>query len=120
MRIVRRDVPEATALPSYILDWKLILNWKFKMKNFNLIAVVTLALGAANAYAGDMDVPAGTYENAAAVSQADPSSAQLVTPMKGSTASSGKTRAEVRQELIRAQQDGTMARLNSLLYGGGS
>ncbi len=90
------------------------------MKNFNLIVAVTLALGAANAYAGDMDVQAGTYENAAAVSQADPSSAQLVTPMKGSTASSGKTRAEVRQELIRAQQDGTMARLNSLLYGGGS
>jgi hypothetical protein len=90
------------------------------MKNLSLIAAATLALGAAHAYAGDMDVPAGTYGNAATVSQADPSSAQLVTPMKGSTASSGKTREEVRQELIRAQRDGTMARLNALLYGGGS
>jgi len=90
------------------------------MKKLSLIAATTLALGAANGYAGDMDVPAGTYENAVTVSQANPSSAQLVTPMKGNTVSSGKTRQEVRQELIRAQRDGTMARLNALLYGGGS
>jgi len=90
------------------------------MRNLSLIAAATPALGAAHAYAGDMDVATGTYENAATVSQANPSSAQLVTPMKGNTASSGKTREEVRQELIRAQKDGTMARLNALLYGGGS
>jgi Domain of unknown function (DUF4148) len=90
------------------------------MKNLGLIAAATLALGAAHAYAGDMVVPAGAYENAVTVSQANPSSAQSVTPMKGNTASYGKTREEVRQELIRAQQDGTMARLNALLYGGGS
>ncbi|NML97606.1 DUF4148 domain-containing protein [Paraburkholderia sp. RP-4-7] len=90
------------------------------MKSLSLIAAATLALGAAHAYAGDMDVPAGTYENAATVSQANPSSAQPVSPMKGNTVSSGKTREEVRQEMIRAEQDGTMARLNALLYGGGS
>jgi hypothetical protein len=38
--------------------------------------------------------------------------------MKSGPASTGKTREEVRQELIRAQQDGTMERLNMLLYGG--
>lgn len=90
------------------------------MKNPGLIVAATLALGAAHAYAGDMDVPAGTNENAVSVSQANPSSTQLVTPMKGNTASHGKTRQEVRQELIRAQQDGTIARLNALFYGGGS
>lgn len=90
------------------------------MKSLSLIAAATLALGTAHAYAGDMDVPAGTSVNAVTVSQASPSSAQLVTPMKGNTASSGKTREEVRQELIRAQQDGMLARLNALLYGGGS
>jgi hypothetical protein len=90
------------------------------MKNLSLIAIAALALGAAHAYAGDMDVPAGPNENAVTVSQANPSSAQLVRPMTGNAASHGKTRQEVRQELIRAQQDGTIARLNALLYGGGS
>jgi hypothetical protein len=87
------------------------------MKHLSLIAAASLALGAAHAYAGDMNVSAGTYENAATVSQADPGVAQPATPMKSSPASTGKTREEVRQELIRAQQDGTMARLNAL-YGG--
>jgi hypothetical protein len=120
MRLVRRDVPETSALWSDILDCK--LNWELEilMKNLGLIATATLALGAAHAYGGDMAVQAGTDENAVIVSQANSSSTRLVTPMKGNTASSGKTREEVSQELIRAQQDGTMARLNELLYGGGS
>lgn len=88
------------------------------MKHLSLIAAATLALGAAHVYAGDMDVSAGTFENAATVSQADPAAAQPVMAMKSSPASMGKTREEVRQELIRAQQDGTMERLNAL-YGGG-
>jgi hypothetical protein len=115
---VRRDVPESTALSPDILDSK--LNRELEIVTKNLMAAATLALGAAHAYAGDMAIPAGTYENAVTVSQANPSSAQSVTPMKGNTASYGKTREEIRQELIRTQQDGTMARLNMLLYGGGS
>jgi Domain of unknown function (DUF4148) len=87
------------------------------MKHLSLIAAASLALGAAHAYAGDMNVSAGTYENAATVSQADPGVAQPATLVKSSPASTGKTREEIRQELIRAQQDGTMARLNEL-YGG--
>jgi hypothetical protein len=90
------------------------------MKNLNLIAAAAFALGTAPAYAGDMDVLAGPSGNAVTVSQANPSSAQPVTPMKGNAASHDKTRQEVRQELIRAQQDGTIARLNALFYGGGS
>ena len=38
--------------------------------------------------------------------------------MKSNAAPVGKTRAEVYEELIRAQQDGTLERLNEL-YGGG-
>jgi hypothetical protein len=51
------------------------------------------------------------------VSQANSAPAQPAAPMKGNIAPVGKTRAEVYQELIRAQQDGTMERLNEL-YGG--
>lgn len=88
------------------------------MRYLTLTASVLVAV-AAHAYAGEYDAATATSgDNAAVVSQANAAPAQPVTPMKNNTAHVGKTRAEVYQELIRAQQDGTMDRLNEL-YGGG-
>jgi hypothetical protein len=89
------------------------------MKHLTLIATGALIAIAAHAYAGESDIATGTSGgNAAVVSQANSAPAQSTAPMKGNIAPVGKTRAEVYQELIRAQQDGTMERLNEL-YGGG-
>ncbi|KWR83759.1 DUF4148 domain-containing protein [Cupriavidus sp. IDO] len=88
------------------------------MKHFSLIAAATLALGAAHVYAADMDVPAGPNDNGTTVSQAAPAAGQAAMPTAVRPAPMGKTREEVRQELIRAQKDGTMERLNSLYSGG--
>jgi hypothetical protein len=86
-------------------------------KHFGLVAAATLALWAAHVYAGDMDVAASPDENGTTVSQVTPAAGQGTMPMTGSPAPMGKTREEVRQELMRAQKDGTMERLNTL-YGG--
>ncbi|AQV96790.1 DUF4148 domain-containing protein [Cupriavidus necator] len=88
------------------------------MKHFSLIAAATLALAAAHVYAADMDVAAGPDENGTTVSQAAPAAGQAPMPTTARPAPMGKTREEVRQELIRAQKDGTLDRLNEL-YGGG-
>jgi Domain of unknown function (DUF4148) len=88
------------------------------MKHFTLIVGATLALGAAHAYAGDMDVAPGPDESGATVSKVVPAAGQATMPMKGSPAPMGKTREEVYQELIRAQKDGTMERLTALYNGG--
>lgn len=87
------------------------------MKAMNLIPVVALSLFAMQVYAGDNPDTYGTAPNSnAAMTE------QSVGGMPGGTTSSGapvgKTRAQVYQELIRAQQDGTMDRINAL-YGGG-
>jgi len=88
------------------------------MKYLNLIATGALMAVAAYTYAGESDIATGTSgANATVVSQANSAPAQPAAPMKGNIAPVGKTRAEVYQELIRAQQDGTMERLNEL-YGG--
>jgi hypothetical protein len=86
------------------------------VKYLSLIAAAILAMGATHAYAGDTDVTTGPDENGTTVSQVVPAAGQATTPMKGSPAPMGKTREEVYQELIRAQKDGTMERLN-VLYG---
>lgn len=87
------------------------------MKHLSLIVAATLALGAAHAYACDMGAAAGPEANGTTVSQGA-ATEQATMPMKGSPAPAGRTREEVRQELIRAQKDGTLERLNAL-YGGG-
>jgi hypothetical protein len=90
------------------------------MKRLTVIATAALMAVAAHAYAGESDAPTGTSDNnAEVVSQATSVSAQPAVPMTGSIAPVGKTRAEVYQELLRAQNDGALARLNALLYSGG-
>jgi hypothetical protein len=89
------------------------------MKYLTLVVTGTLMAVAAQAYAGEYDAAKGTPgDNSAVVSQANSAPAQPAAPMKSNAAPVGKTRAEVYEELIRAQQDGTLERLNEL-YGGG-
>jgi hypothetical protein len=89
------------------------------MKYLTLVAASALMAIAAHAYGGEYDVATGTSgDTTAAVPQANSAPAQPIAPMKSNTAPVGKTRAEVYRELMRAQQDGTMERLNEL-YGGG-
>lgn len=87
------------------------------MKHLSLIAATTLALGAVHVYAADMDVAAGPNEIGTTLMQAAPATGQAAMPPTIRPAPMGKTREEVRQELIQAQKDGTMERLNAL-YGG--
>lgn len=89
------------------------------MKYLILIVTGALTAVAAQAYAGEYDAAKGTRgDNSAVVSQANSAPVQPAAPMKSNAAPVGKTRAEVYEELIRAQQDGTLERLNEL-YGGG-
>jgi hypothetical protein len=89
------------------------------MKRLTIVAAVALTAFAAHAYAGEYDAATGTSsDNTAVVSQANSAPAQPAAPMMGNIAPVGKTRAAVYQELMRAQQDGTLERLNAL-YGGG-
>ena len=86
------------------------------MKALTLIPIAALALCTTLAYAGD---DAGTASTATGSNAAMTSDAVGGTSMGSSNSGAlhAKTRAEVKQELQRAQQDGTMDRLNSL-YGG--
>ncbi len=89
------------------------------MKYLTLVATGALMAVSVQAYAGEYDAAKGTPgDNSAVVSQANSAPAQPAAPMKSNAAPVGKTRAEVYEELIRAQQDGTLERLNEL-YGGG-
>ncbi|CAG9187567.1 DUF4148 domain-containing protein [Cupriavidus pinatubonensis] len=88
------------------------------MKHLSLIAAATLALGATHVYAADMDVAAGPNEIGTTLTLVAPAAGQAAMLPTIRSAPMGKTREEVRQELIRAQKDGTMERLNAL-YGGG-
>ncbi|SOE95227.1 protein of unknown function [Burkholderia sp. D7] len=86
------------------------------MKTLTLIPIAALALCTTLAYAGD---DAGTTGTATGSNASMTSDAVGGTP-EGSSMSGahvGKTRAEVYQELQRAQKDGTLDRLN-VLYGG--
>jgi len=86
------------------------------MKALTLIPIAALTLCTTLAYAGDnTDTSKTTTDSNAAMT----SDAVGGTSVGGSDSGAihGKTRAEVKQELQRAQQDGTMDRLNAL-YGG--
>jgi hypothetical protein len=85
------------------------------MNTLTLIPIAALALCTTLAYAGD----AGTSSTATDSNAAMASDAVGGTPEGGSMSGAhvGKTRAEVYQELLRAQKDGTLDRLNAL-YGG--
>jgi hypothetical protein len=88
------------------------------MKYLTLVVAGALMAVAAQAYAGEYDPAKGTSgDNSAVASQANTAPAQPAPPMKSNAAPVGKTRAEVYEELMRAQQDGTMERMNEL-YGG--
>lgn len=86
------------------------------MKTLTFIPVAVLALCATLAYAGD---------DASTASTATDSNAAMTSAAVGGTlgggsmsgAPVGKTRADVHQELLRAQRDGTLDRLSEL-YGG--
>lgn len=86
------------------------------MKALILIPIAALTLCTTLAYAGDnTDISSTASDSNAAMT----SDAVGGTPGGGSMSGAplGKTRAEVKQELQRAQQDGTLDRLNAL-YGG--
>ena len=88
------------------------------MKYLMLAVTGALMAVATQTYAGEYDAAKGTSgDNSAVASQPNTAPAQPPAPMKGNAAPVGKTRAEVYEELMRAQQDGTLERLNEL-YGG--
>ena len=88
------------------------------MKYLMLVVTGALMAVATQAYAGEYDAAKGTSGNNSAVaSQPNTAPAQSPAPMKSNAVPVGKTRAEVYEELMRAQQDGTLERLNEL-YGG--
>jgi hypothetical protein len=87
------------------------------MKHMNWLAVAAIAVFAAHANAGEQDVAPAASDNATVMSQAGSLAAQPVAPMKSNMVPAGKTRAEVQQELIQAQKDGSLARLNALYSG---
>jgi hypothetical protein len=85
------------------------------MKTLTLIPIAAFALCVTQAYAGD---DAGT-SNAASHSNAM-ASESVGAPSGGTSGSGapvGKTRAEVYQELLRAQKDGSLDKLNAELGG---
>lgn len=88
------------------------------MKYLTLAVTGALMAIASQTFAGESDAGKGTPgDNSAVVSQANSAPMQAA-PTKNNAAPVGKTRAEVYEELMRAQQDGTLERLNEL-YGGG-
>ncbi|MGF6756564.1 DUF4148 domain-containing protein [Paraburkholderia sp. GAS42] len=86
------------------------------MKTLTLIPIAALALCTTLAYAGDNADTSTTASDSNAAMTSDAVGGTSVSS-SGSGAYHGKTRAEVKQELQRAQQDGTLDRLNAL-YGG--
>ncbi|WP_172173748.1 DUF4148 domain-containing protein [Paraburkholderia elongata] len=86
------------------------------MKTLTLIPIAALTLCTTLAYAGDTTDTSRTASDSNAAMTSDAVGGTSV-GSSDSSAFHGKTRAEVKQELQRAQQDGTMDRLNSL-YGG--
>ena len=86
------------------------------MKHLSWIAAAALAAFSVSVCAQDAPTPAASADaNRMTMSQAP-----ALPPAGGignAVQPAGKTRAEVYQELIRAQKDGTLERLNAL-YGG--
>ena len=88
------------------------------MKKLILIPVAALALLATQAWASDDESTApSASDNTAAMTTE--SVGGTTGGMSGSGALVGKTREQVYQELLRAQQDGTIDRMNAF-YGGGN
>jgi hypothetical protein len=89
---------------------------EFSMKHMTWVAVAALAVGAAHVNAAEQDnvTPAVSGQDATIVSEARPPS----TPMQSAVAPVGKTRADVLQELIQAEKNGSLARLNATIYKG--
>ncbi|CAN0626126.1 DUF4148 domain-containing protein [Burkholderia multivorans] len=89
------------------------------MRHITWVAVATLAVGASYVNAAEQNVaPASSGNDATIMSQSGSLSAPQPAPMTSRVAPVGKTRSEVRQELIQAEKDGSLARLNALLYNG--
>ncbi|MFM0557649.1 DUF4148 domain-containing protein [Paraburkholderia sediminicola] len=86
------------------------------MKTLTLIPIAALTLCTTLAYAGDTADTSRTASDSNATMTSDAVGGTSV-GSSGSGAARGKTRAEVVQELQRAQKDGTLDRLNAL-YGG--
>ncbi len=88
------------------------------MKTLILIPVAALTLCATQAWAGD-DGNAGTSVSDNTAAMTNESVGGTAGGMSSSGALVGKTREQVYQELLRAQQDGTIDRMNAF-YGGGN
>ena len=88
------------------------------MKTLILIPVAALTLFGTQAWAGDDEsAPASVSDNSAAMTTE--SVGGTAGGMSSSGAIVGKTREQVYQELLRAQKDGTIDRMNAF-YGGGN
>lgn len=86
------------------------------MKTLTLIPIAALTFCTTLAYAADTTDTSRTASDSNAAMTSDAVGGTSV-GSSGSGALRGKTRAEVVQELQRAQKDGTLDRLNAL-YGG--
>ena len=88
--------------------------FEFSMKHMTWVAGAALAVGAAHVNAADQDnvTRAASGHDATIMSEAGPPSM----PMQSAVAPVGKTRADVLQELMQDEKDGSLARLNTLLY----
>jgi hypothetical protein len=86
--------------------------WRPMMKKLTFVPIALLAVFATQAYAGDTSTSTMSADPSATVTTQESSGA----PIQGATASGGmgKTRAQVYDELIRAQKDGTADRLKDL------
>lgn len=88
------------------------------MKTSILIPVAALSLCATQVYAGDDAGTSSTPSNSSAEMTAE-SVGGSPDGTSGVGAPIGKTRAQVYQELLRAQKDGTLDRINAF-YGNGN
>ena len=90
--------------------------FEFSMNHMTWVAGAALAVGAAHVNAAYQDnvTWAASGHDATIMSEAGPPSL----PMQSVVAPAPKTRAEVLKALIQAEKDGSLARLNTLLYTG--
>jgi hypothetical protein len=86
------------------------------MKYPTWIAVAALAVVASHVSAAEPSAAPSASDNAPTIVSQAGSQAPQTASMTASVAPAGKTRAQVMQELIQAEQDGSLARLNALLY----
>ena len=77
------------------------------------VIALTLACGSVAAHASEN----GSVSNFPAVSQSHVQTLQQSAPAGTSSAERGLTRREVYNQLVQAERDGTIARLNALYYG---